>query len=278
MTRGMLLVLLVFVSGCVSPYGKFYSGRRDLRRDPSFVEPLEPIQVLGSNDLEHDVRVAMRRGLVVIGVSAFNSGGHMTHAWYAESFARELGAQLVLVKSQYSHTVSGSIPITTPTSSTSHTTGSATAYGRGGSVTAYGSSTTTTYGTQTTYVPYAVRRSDYTAVFLARAPPPRLGAYPRELDESMRARLGSNAGILVYEVVEGSTAYSADVVPGDVILEIGGERVDGLRGYYQLLDRYQGSSPVLLIDRNGERIEKRVEIRVSQPRTLTRGAAAGSIK
>src|SRR6202043_3245767 len=113
--------------------------------------------------------------------------------------------------------ITGAVPLMLPQTSTSYTSGSATAYGAGEPVTAYGNATTTTYGTQTTMMPYSVARSDFGAVYFVKTRQ-RAGIITLPLDDAAHKRLGTNSGILVRLVVDGTPAFNADVFPGDVLL------------------------------------------------------------
>ena len=113
----------------------------------------------------------------MIGASFLNAGVNRVKESQLRAQAERVGAQVVLVSSQYTHTVTGAIPLTVPTTSTTTSSGSATAYGAGGSVTATGTGTSTTTGSQTVLMPYSVQRADFGAVYFARVKS-RLGPSP----------------------------------------------------------------------------------------------------
>jgi carboxyl-terminal processing protease len=73
--------------------------------------------------------------------------------------------------------------------------------------------------------------------------------------------LKRNGGILVLEVVEGSPASNAGVLPGDVLLAVGSERIQFVEQYLQALNQYQGTTVMFTFDRNGTLIEKQIPIR-----------------
>ncbi len=99
----------------------------------------------------------------MIGYSSFNSGKTEKEASAVKQGVK-VGTDLVLiVNPKYTGSNTASIPITSPTSTTSYTSGSATVYGQSGTTNIYGNSTTTTYGSETKYIPYTVRRYDYGA-------------------------------------------------------------------------------------------------------------------
>lgn len=161
----------------------------------------------------------------------------------------------MLVYSRHTGTVNGVIPMSTPETTTSTSSGTATAYGPGGMATAYGTGTTTTTTNRTTYLPYSIERFDFGAVFFVRVTP-RFGIFPEALDNDTRIRLGTNAGVRVLAIVDGSPAYRSDILPGDIILAINGDRVESVDWLLAALDRYEGQEIVCDIDRQGTRLQK----------------------
>jgi hypothetical protein len=218
------------------------------------------LQIYTSDDFDRDAKALIRRGYSPIGNASFNAGMNAVSEAQLRQQAAKIGAHAVLVASKYTHTVSGAVPLTIPQTTTSYSTGTATAYGAGGTVNAYGSGTTTTYGSQTMMMPYSVARADFGALFFAKTKA-RLGIFPSAVDDTTRKILQTNAGISVLVVTEGTPAFAADVLPGDVLLAIGDDPVQSVESFYQLLDKYQGQSPVLKIARDGQRMEKRIEIK-----------------
>lgn len=180
--------------------------------------------------------------------------------------ATKIGAHVVLVASQYTHTVAGAVPLSIPQTTTSYSSGTATAYGSGGTVNAYGSGTATTYGSQTVMMPYSVARSDFGARFFIKTKS-RLGIFPAAVSDAARRRIQTNAGISVQVVTENTPAFGADVLPGDIILSIGGDSIQAVEHFYQLLDKYQGHKPLFKIDRDGALVEKEIEIRTYEIQT-----------
>ena len=97
--------------------------------------------------------------------------------------------------------------------------GTASAHGSGGYATGNYSGTTTTYGTQTTYLPITINRFDKMAVFLREAPKVGIGVYMRELTPEEIAHYETRRAVAVRSVRDGSPAYYADILPGDVIVQ-----------------------------------------------------------
>ena len=151
------------------------------------------------------------------------------------------------------------VPITTPTNSTSYSTGTAIVNGPGGAATVYGSGTTTTHGSTTSYVPLTINRSDYGAVYFVKL---RfgLGVFTRDLNDSERQEMQSNKGAVVRVVVDGSAAFNADILVGDVITGIDGVAVANSQLFNDLLRERGGKTIVISFLRRGQRMEKSVRL------------------
>lgn len=248
----------LFVVGCAAnPFTQFYRGNADPRTLEDYLPPSRPLEIFSSGDLARDVDALEARGFQPIGSSDFNAPSNRVSDRQLREQAEKLGVAAVLVSSRYSNTVSGAMPLVLPNTSTSVTNGSATMTGSGGFATVNGSATTTTYGTQTMMMPYSIRRSDFAAVYFVRWRY-HLGIQYGVIDPATRQRLQTNAGALAKLVVDDSAAARADILPGDIILTIDGERVEGPQGLNAQLKDRRGREVVLGIDRNGSRVEKRV--------------------
>jgi hypothetical protein len=199
-------------------------------------------------------------GYAAIGYSSFNGGAGAAESG-AIAQAKAVEADLVVISNpSYTGTQSSVVPIVTPTTSTSYSSGSATAYGGyGAPVTAYGSSTTTTYGTQTNYIPVKVDRYDYAAVYMVKQKI-YLGIQYRPLTPDERAAQQSNHGVAVTVVVRGSNAFRNDILVGDVILAVNGEPVDGPDELSRMIEADKGTIARISIRRNGSLLEKMVPI------------------
>lgn len=195
---------------------------------------------------------------MVIGESSFNTGKRVSDD-DALKQGQAVGADLVLVfLPQYTGSVTSSVPITTPTTNTSYTTANATAYGPGGPVSAYGNATTTTYGSNTTYVPITVNRSDYGAIYFVKGRF-RIGAFVRNLNDLERQLLQTNQGVVVMTIVNDSPAYKADILPGDMIIAMDGERVTNQEGFTRMAAERKGRMINFSLVRQGHVIEKNVQ-------------------
>lgn len=259
MKRLLALLSIMILTSCANPYAQFYRGQPDARTLVQYEPSAEPLKVYTTDNFDRDIRVLVTKGYFVIGNSSFNAGGNAVTEAQLQEQAKRVGAQVVLVASQYTNTVSGAVPLVLPNNTTSYSSGTATAYGSGGYATAYGSGTTTTYGTQTVMMPYQTQRFDFGAVYLAKGKQ-RVGLYPKPLDDETRKTLGTNKGLIVDLVVEGSPAFMADVLPGDILVSVAGQPVYSLEQYITLLGTLEGKPVAFEILRNGVSLEKQITV------------------
>ena len=264
-TEIITLLLALLLTGCVSGYKQFYmpvqaATPEAIARMRAAPPPANPIvERAPPTDSKAVTDAYLKRGYFVIGHSSFNSGRSESNDAAIQQ-GRDVGADLVLIlHPRYTGSVTTNIPITTPTTSTSYSSSSATAYGPGGPVTAFGSGSTTTYGTSTTYMPMTVHRSDYAAVYFFKARV-TLGAVVRDMNDDERQSLQTNKGVVVRLVVDGSPAFDSDILVGDVIAEIVGTPLASPRDYGELLGRNRGKQVTIVLIRRGQRIEKSVQL------------------
>ena len=253
------------ITGCSNNYKQFYTPAPGATPQAisaaraSAAPPMPTLERSSFGDKDQIVAGYAKRGYVVIGESRFNTGESISEMGALKQ-GRAVGADLVLVFiPQYTGSTTSSVPFTTPTTNTSYTTGNATAYGPGGPVTAYGSATTTTYGSNTTYIPITVNRSDYGAVYFVKGRF-RIGAFVRNLNDLERQLLQTNQGVVITTIVDDSPAFKADVLPGDMIVSINGERVSNEEGFARMSSARRGQTIKLSLIRQGRAIEKSLTV------------------
>jgi serine protease Do len=89
-----------------------------------------------------------------------------------------------------------------------------------------------------------------------------LGLDVEELDDDTRASLRIPGGVVVSEVYPGTAAVRAGLQPGDVIVQLGNQRIGDLRDYRAVLDKLPREVPVLIrFLRNGQFIFRTIELR-----------------
>lgn len=267
MLFGWTLAALVLVGGCAATngYREFYTARPGATPDAIAASRAAPptgspqVAQVGQFD-EGAQQAYARQGYDLIGHSSFSSG-HNELDKDAVDVGVSVGADLVVILNpDYQESVTTSVPITTPTTTTSHTTGTATVYGSGGPATAYGNASTTTYGSKTTYVPMTVHRYEYAAFYFIKRYY-SLGTNVHDLTDSERRELQSNRGVYVNWVVDGTPAYDADILPGDIIVGVNGQSTSNPDGFSALLSANRGRTVEITIFRRGELLSKRISLR-----------------
>jgi membrane-associated protease RseP (regulator of RpoE activity) len=259
------IALALVISGCANGYKEFYKSVPNMTPESiARMRVAQPstspiVERLAPQDPTEVTKAYTKRGYTVIGTSMFNSGRSESDE-LAITQAKAVGADLVLILNpKYAGSVTTTVPITTPTTSTSYSSGTATAYGPAGTVTAYGSGTTTTYGSTTNYVPMTVHRTDYGAVYFVKRRF-SLGVSMRDLNDKERQDMQTNKGTVIQQIVDGSPAFEADLLVGDVVKTIDGVAVSSTSNFAQLLNDKAGKTITLSIARRGQIIEKSISL------------------
>lgn len=260
-----LIFISLILTGCSSGYKSFYKPAQGAT--PEVIAARRAAQPVATPLLEHTsdtnsdsiLSAYAKRGYLMIGTSIFNSGRDEPDSSALEQ-AKSVAADLVLVLNpKYTGTITTTVPITTPTSTTSYTNSNATAYGSGGVINAYGNSTTTTYGTQTTYMPMTVNRFDYGAVYFIKGRFP-FGAFVRDLNDKERSDLESNQGVIVLTTVNNSPAFLSNILPDDIIISIDNTTILNKNHFNDVIKEKTGSKIKLSIIRKSKPIEKEVQL------------------
>lgn len=253
------------LAGCASGYKEFYRPSNGF--DPQRVSelrvappPSQPaVERARPGDADDVLDAYAKRGYIMIGNSMFNSGRPESEEAAVQQ-AKEVGADLVLILNpNYTGSTTSSVPITTPTTSTTYSNATATAYGRGGPVTAYGTGTSTTYGTTTNYIPVTVNRVDYGAVYFIKQKFV-LGAFFRDLNDAERQELQTNRGAVARLIVDGTPAFNADLLVGDVLTSIDGAPITNSQAVSEFLRERRGNNVTLTILRRGQPIQKTLQL------------------
>ena len=201
--RTMLLfaaALAASAPASANNWEKFYTPIAQEGDYPESSTPPEQIQ--SSGNLEADLEAMFRKGFAPIGYSHFNSPNVKTKD--ALRLAKKLKAKHLIIITDLTSSSTVNVPLTTPSSSTAYTSGTASAYGSGGYASGTYSGTTTTYGTSTSWIPVAVNRFDKFAAYFAEVPKEGLGVQSRNLDDSEVARLETRRALAVQYVRDGS--------------------------------------------------------------------------
>jgi len=250
-----LMITSLLLSGCAaSGYTTFYEGYFDPAEYKSEVRTLgenEEPEVFTSNNLERDILVMRSRNYSVVGVSSFN--GAYEDLANAKAQAKRVGAAIVLVTSAYTNTQTNSSTLFLPDNQTTYYSGSA--YGSGGYAT--GSGTATTYGTKAVPITSTQRRYDQTAVyFVPHKKKPRFGFNAVPLTPAQRRDLDRNTGVLMEIIVEDSSFFYSNVLPGDVLIEFHGQpvrSVDELMGIVEQVSQNAETVDITVIRKGKEK-------------------------
>lgn len=259
-------LFFVLLSACANPYSQFYTdqlGGRSVREVPMLIPHEGDPQLFSTSDQERDGRALLENGFVLIGYSNFNAGP--IDSSQAIGQAKKVGAAVVMVQSQYTNTVTGTIPYTVQNPSQTATTyHSGSVYGSGGYAGYSGTSTTTVPGGYTTHqIPYSVNRFDYGATFWAKSKPLVLGVHVNDLNDDLRKEIESNRGVVVNVVVKGSPAFNADIMRGDIITRINEDVVSDVQTFGTTVGRYAGREVVLRTYRVGKQRDVRLRLNSS---------------
>lgn len=261
--RRLLLLFTLLMASCANPYVKFYRGTKDARTWTNYIPSTAPVAIYGTSHFRRDIDALVRQGYYVVGESSFQANENSVSKRQLLDQAKKIGAEMVLLSTKYAGTVRGVMPLTIPQTSTTYSSGTATAYGNGGMATAYGSGMSTTYTNQTTMVPYAISRADFDAVYLAKIRW-SVGILAENLDEAAHQRLQTNAGVLVRVVVQNTPAFRADVLPGDIVLAVNNTPISSPNNYLTTISKYRGQQVTLKVSRNGKIIQKTLNV-LSKP-------------
>jgi hypothetical protein len=249
--------MMLLATACTNGFSEFYRPAESLNGVGLLPLSREPQVRQAGQDVQADIRHLFEDGYWLVGESNFSGPPEDLKGAVAQ--AKKIQAAIVLVKSRYQSTRSWVMPLSTPSTSTSYSSGSVNAFGSGGSAFGTYSGSTTTYGTQTTYVPYSVDRYDQLALYFAELPRSGLGVMFEDLNEAQRRQIQSNRGLAVIAVRRGSPAYQADLLSGDLIVEVNGIQVDR-SNYRSAFERYGGAAAEFVLVRGDRRITKQISV------------------
>lgn len=263
--RILILCFVVLFSGCASGYKQFYQPENGVTLEKIAARRLAPppvvpiVERVSPNIGQNELDAYMKRGYAIIGTSFFISADTESEE-SAIKQGQDVGADLVLIfDSKYVDSVSSVVPITRPTITTSYSSGSATAYGNSGSVISYGRGTTTTYGTTTNYQSLTIHRHEYGAIYFVKLKY-LLGANFRNLEDFERRKIQTNKGVVIEMIVDGSPAFNADLLPGDIVTAIDSIRISDAEEFEDLLNFRRGKNINLSLLRNEKSVELSVQL------------------
>lgn len=238
------ILIALLLSGCTNRYTDHYVDLLDRRaiEDTGFLDTAvsEP-RVYRSDDLNGDAISVAEDGYWPIGYASFHAAAGGGSEDDAITQARDVGAEIVLLQSEYLTTEVDLRPVTVPHYHTFRSQGETV--------------TTTSYSTE--WVPYSVDRHTYEGLFFApirRAMRPS-GILPMDLPRDVAREIEQYQGAWVYAVMKDTPARRANIMAGDVILEVNGEPIAGPTEFNNAIARALGEerAALLTIFRKGER-------------------------
>jgi len=203
-------------------------------------------------DMDLSAKEMAENGYLLVGETLFAKDRYPIRA--ANNHCGDIGAEIVLFNSQIISSASKSMTVLTPQVSFATTTYQ-------GQVGNYIGSSTTTF---TQYVPQNINWHVNTyrnwATYWVRGKPPILGAYYGELSDEKKYEAETNSGAYVYLIVSDSPAFYNDLLVGDVITKIDGQKIIKPNDITEILKEKAGRGIVLNIVRKGEAREIRLKL------------------
>lgn len=207
----LYLLCVSLVAGCAgNPFKDYYrqtssyqqiTGKAlDGQSDPAIMKRSNP---------KEDSLSLVHSGHLPLGYSKFVSS--KASAAQAKAFGAELGADLVVLYSDYRNTESKNADIPMPSTTTFMSMGS--------------SDLVTAYGTDNQAFSYSVDKHEFMAGYWVKAKPKKWGLFTRDINPSEFARLKTNRGVFVRVTVKGTPSHKAGIMRGDVLLQVGSEKV-----------------------------------------------------
>ena len=95
--------------------------------------------------------------------------------------------------------------------------------------------------------------------------PPALGARGVALSDAQRVALQRNGGIVVTLVVDGSPAFNANILVGDVLVAINDDQIESPEQLTLLLDKYSGQPATVTFLRGTETKKVSLQLNVRPP-------------
>lgn len=196
---------------------------------------IQPTFHASSGDLKKDVAAMETDGYELVGYSAFN--GKEAGQKAVAKQAMTVGATDVIYLEKYTDTESAG---------------------------AIGNTSYSRWGAFSFVTPMTVRRYDQAALYFRKAPREGIGIYPRALTDEEKVEIGSNKGIFVTAVTNGSPAFAADILPGDILIDIDGHAVWDADSIGSAIEASKGKAVDITVVRAGRKISKSVVIPTGQ--------------
>jgi hypothetical protein len=214
-----LLLLCTLLSACGNWYTKSYLSYVNARslHDVRTLSDTETPQVYSCNDLPQCTLLLRSKGYIPIGASSFNAKLQSKRRIIDQ--AKDVGAVVVISDARYVATSSMTVEMAFPRTQTTYTSGTI----------SDGRNTATYSGTSTTsassIVPITLHEDIYhqAAVFFVQSTKKlRFGLELMDMPPELRVTYEHNYGPLIEIIRDNSPAFIANLLPGDLILEMNG--------------------------------------------------------
>lgn len=141
----------------------------------------------------------------------------------------------------------------------------ANAYGSGGYASGFGtysgSATTTSSGTfDTQYVPYKYNTYRSIASFWRQLKPAIFGVRYSPIPEDLRISLQRNTGAYVSAVIQDSPAFKANILTGDIIIQIADTPISSMQETSEPIRAHAGQKIPFKVIRNGQTLDIDVQL------------------
>lgn len=232
MRKVLLIAAVVILTGCANGFQQYYKAHpeADTRTDVvRLADGATPV-IQRSDDMRRDVDIALSRGYVIVGQSSLNGSAQSDAMLITQ--AKAVRATLVLLTSNFTETRSITTPLFLPNNQTTYSTGRVNGAFGGANY----NSSSTTYGTTVVPITTQQQRYDQNAVYFVKSTRTyRVGVMFDNLTPELRTRYERNTGALVRVVMEGTPAFTANLLPGDVVTEINGATVIDIKQFTEQL-------------------------------------------
>lgn len=239
----LVLSFILFLTGCASPVYKYFTPV-DVTNAAEPVSCTTP-QISAIKNINTEVQKVLVGRWVEVGYSSWDDEATDIQDDLIKK-AKEINSCLVLVYRKQTGSEMEEMPVSTYMPSP---------FFGGGYYGGYGG-----YGGYTSYEPYTVLLYQYEIFFLTKMDRFYTGLYVADLDNNARKMIQSNKGVIVTLVVNGTPAYNADIIPGDIITKVGTSNITNYESFNQLIKFYQGQDTIFYINRSNKQITKTIHI------------------
>ena len=275
-----LMGLIVFIGCGTTNYVKKYH-----QKNPNY-DPGNPIVDAAYEPWSGSTRVInstnwlpiVKQNYHHIGNSLFYGGEGYDLTSDIHKFGREIKADIALWQSSYRDTQQGSAPVYSwvpGKSSTTTSTGNINSNISGNTYNSYygntrfnasgnsnysNQSTTTSSGYMTVagVRNYSVNRNNFQVAFYRKAVKPKFGFQAFALDPEEQKSIGGNHGLKIAWVIIGSRFFEADVMDGDIMLEVNSQKIH-IGNWEELLVGTNEKNYTFKFKRGDEEFKKNLE-------------------